>query len=345
MKKRLFLIILAILTILLYLFFPRSSDKLVYIPKTNFISTLKGQNIPLNIIDIYFLKFLEPKSGWVRVDENTNKFKLIYQIIHNKREKTRKMVMFEGETIKDFIKTIAKQANLDKNRLLKIYYQLAPYKEASILAGKYDIPYNTTEYSTIFYMINKSTDFYKNFAKKHNIKFPSSEFKKYLIIASILEKETANYDEMPLISAVIHNRLKKGMKLQIDATLNYGKYSHRIITSKVIKKDNSKFNTYKFKGLPPEPIASVSKTALNAAFNPADVDYLYFVKKPDGKHYFSSHYSKHLKGVKKYKNNLRKLKKLYSLMAKPINLKLPMPIRKIYLPTIHIKHSTLHSSK
>ena len=98
---------------------------------------------------------------------------------------------------------------------------------------------------------------------------------------------------MPLISAVIQNRLKKGIKLQMDATLNYGKYSHTAITPAIIKHDLSKYNTYKNKGLPPEPIGSVSKVSLLSAFLPERVDYLYFVKKPHGGHIFSKTYKQH----------------------------------------------------
>ena len=328
MKIAIKTILLIIIGFLIYILFPITTDKLIYIPSANskyFNKTLYIQNTPLNSFDIEILKLLKIKKGWVRVKENTNRYKLFKELLNNKREKTRKMVMYGGDTIENFTKTVAKQAKLDQKKLLSIYHKLSPFKEAGILARKYNIPYHATEYSTIAYMVNKTDSFYKDTAKKYKVDFLSKEFKDRLIIASIIEKETQNYNEMPLISAVIHNRLKKGIKLQMDATLNYGKYSHRIITPKVIKSDNSRYNTYKYKGLPPEPICSVSKTALQSAFEPKRVDYLYFVKTPKGTHIFTKKYKKHLKRVKIYKDNLRKLRarKIARLIRRRIRIYIP----------------------
>ncbi len=317
--------------------FPTTTDKLIYIPPKNdkeFKTTLYLQHSPLTTLDISIIKLLNIKEGWVRVNPKTNRYKLFTELINNPREKTRKMVMYGGDTIENFIKTISKQANLDRNKLLDIYHKLSPFKEGGILAGRYNIPYKATEYSTIAYMVNKSNNFFKKIAKRYNVDFLSKEFKDRLIIASIIEKETQDYNEMPLISAVIQNRLKKGLKLQMDATLNYGKNSHKIVTSHTIKSDNSRYNTYKFKGLPPEPICSVSKVALISAFLPKKVDYLYFVKTPKGGHIFSKEYKKHIKRVKRYKANLRKIrsKKITKLIHKRF---------KIYIPNARIEPKVL----
>lgn len=324
------ILLLFIIALLIYLIFPHKSDKLIYIPKQNskyYKTTLQTQNTPLNSFDILILKLLKPKEGWVRVSDNTNRLKLFKEILNNKREKTRTMVMYGGDTIEHFSKIIAKQANLDINKLLKIYHKLSPFKEGGIIAKRYKIPYNATEYSVISYMVNKSNNFFKEAAKRYKVDFLSKEFKDKLIIASIIEKETQDYSEMPLISAVIQNRLKKGIRLQMDATLNHGKQSHTIITPQIIKSDNSKYNTYKFKGLPPEPLGSVSKIALISAFLPKKVDYLYFVKQPNGKHIFSKVYKKHLKSVKVYKDNLKKLraKKIAKIVKRNINIDIPNP--------------------
>jgi len=335
-------ILLFIIALAIYFIMPRSSDKLLYIPPKNdkyFNDSIKLQNIPLNSFDTFLLKFKNFKPGWIRIDKPTvSKYKLFKKILSNKREKTRKMVMFGGDTIDNFAKTISKQAKLDKNRLINTYNELSPFKEAGILAQKYDIPFNTSEHSTISYMIYKTNSFYKNLAQKEGVEFLSDKFKKKLIIASIIEKETQDYQEMPLIAAVIENRLKKDMKLQVDAALNYGKNSHKIISSDTIKKDNSKFNTYKHKGLPPQPIGSISKVALISAFMPAKVDYLYFVKNPKGGHIFSKNYKKHIQKVKVYKDNLSKLraKKLYKLLRKNLKVKLPnlSPSVKLIIPKI-----------
>ena len=324
------IILLIIIAVLIYLIFPLKSDKLIYIPKqTNkyYSSNLKTQDTPLNSLDILILKLLKPKDGWVRVSDNTNRLKLFKEILNNPREARRVMVMYGGDTIKHFTKTIAKQAKLDSKKLLKIYYKLSPFKEGGIVAGRYQIPYNATEHSVMSYMVNRSNNFFKAVAKRYNVDFLSKDFKDKLIIASIIEKETQDYNEMPLISAVIQNRLKKGIRLQMDATLNHGKHSHTVITPQIIKSDKSKYNTYKYKGLPPEPLGSVSKIALISAFLPKKVDYLYFVKKPKGGHIFSKEYKKHLKRVKRYKNNLKKIraKKIAKLIKQNIKLNIPNP--------------------
>jgi UPF0755 protein len=104
---------------------------------------------------------------------------------------------------------------------------------------------------------------------------------------------------MPLVSSVIHNRIEKGMLLQMDGTLNYGKYSHVKVTSKRIKEDSSVFNTYKNKGVPSIPVCNVSFDAIRAAVFPAKTSYLYFMKNKNNKHDFSSNYSTHLRNIKR----------------------------------------------
>ncbi len=275
------------------------------------------QDIPLNNLDTIIFKHFNIKEGWIRSDTLLNKYDLFRLALAPKKEKTRKMVMYKGETIEEFAKQIAKQANLNAKKILQIYFTKAPYKEGSIIATTYRIPYKTNESATISYMLAKSYAIFNEYAKSKKIKFPSKEFKRYLIIASIIEKETSNINEMPLIASVIYNRLKKGLKLQMDATLNYKQYAHRIITPSIIKNDKSHYNSYKFKGLPPEPLGAVSIAALNAAFFPAKSNYLYFVKQGNH-HLFSSSYKKHLAKVKIYKKNLRLKKRVHNLIKKSI---------------------------
>ena len=325
---------------MIYLLIPLKSDKLIYIPSAkdkDFNQAIKLQDTPLNSFDLAILRVFKIKSGWVRVSTPINRYKLYQVLLNAKREPTRKVVMYGGDTILNFSKTVAKQTNLNVDKLIKAYEELSPFYEAGILAQKYDIPYNTTEHSLMSYMINKTNSYYKNLAKKEGVDFYSKAFKNKLIIASIIEKETQNYKEMPLISAVIQNRLKKGMKLQMDATLNHGKYSHTVITPTIIKYDLSKYNTYRNKGLPPEPIGSVSKVALLSAFLPANVDYLYFVKKPKGGHIFSKTYKKHQGRVKIYKDNLARKRLIYKLINRKIDIKFPIIVPKVHIPVYKSK--------
>ena len=102
---------------------------------------------------------------------------------------------------------------------------------------------------------------------------------------------------MPFVSSVIDNRIKKGMRLQMDGTLNYGEYSHQKVTAARIRNDKTPYNTYKNKGLPLYPVCNVSKEAIDAAINPARTDYLYFVRGKNGEHIYSSYFSTHHKNI------------------------------------------------
>ncbi len=108
-----------------------------------------------------------------------------------------------------------------------------------------------------------------------------------LIIASMVEKETLAPDERPLVAAVIYNRLKAHMPLGIDATIRYGL---NVPGTQALRESqlnsNNPYNTRKFAGLPPGPIANPGLASIQAAAHPAKVDYLYFVRKPDKVHHF-----------------------------------------------------------
>lgn len=114
-----------------------------------------------------------------------------------------------------------------------------------------------------------------------------------LTLASIVEKEARLAEERPVISAVYHNRLKIGMLLQADPTVQYALGKH---VDRVLYRDlevDSRYNTYKHTGLPPGPIASPGAASIEAALYPADVPYLYFVAHPDGHHEFRQTFSEH----------------------------------------------------
>ncbi len=126
---------------------------------------------------------------------------------------------------------------------------------------------------------------------------------KTLTLASMIEKEAKARDEKPLISAVFHNRLKKGMSLDCDPTIIYGTGS---FSSPIKKSDISTYtpyNTYTFKGLPKGPICNPDKNSIIAALHPAPVDYLYFVSKNDGTHVFSKDMKTHNHFVTMYQRS------------------------------------------
>lgn len=115
-------------------------------------------------------------------------------------------------------------------------------------------------------------------------------------IASMVEREAQVADERALVAAVIWNRLRVGMRLQIDATIQYALGETKPVLSYDDLKIDSPYNTYTHDGLPPTPIANPGLASLQAAANPAKVDYLYYVARADGtgKHYFSKSYEEFL---------------------------------------------------
>jgi UPF0755 protein len=114
-------------------------------------------------------------------------------------------------------------------------------------------------------------------------------------LASIVEKEARVPDERPLIAAVYCNRLREGMLLQADPTVQYalGQHVDRVLYSHL--ETASPYNTYRHPGLPPGPIASPGTASLEAALYPADVPYLFFVARPDGRHEFRTTFAEHTK--------------------------------------------------
>ncbi len=122
-------------------------------------------------------------------------------------------------------------------------------------------------------------------------------------LASIVEKETARPEERPTVAAVYLNRLRIGMGLQCDPTVIYalqkaGRYDGNL-TRESLQFD-SPYNTYRYTGLPPGPIAAPGRASLEAALNPASVDYLYFVSRNDGTHVFSKSYDEQRKNVEAF---------------------------------------------
>ena len=107
-------------------------------------------------------------------------------------------------------------------------------------------------------------------------------------IASMIEREAKVDSERPLIASVIYNRLRIGMPLEIDATIEYALPQHKTALSYADLDIDSPYNTYKHAGLPPTPISNPGKASLDAAFHPASTPFLYYVYKGEGHHAFST---------------------------------------------------------
>lgn len=123
-----------------------------------------------------------------------------------------------------------------------------------------------------------------------------------LILATLVEKETAVPKERGMVAGVYANRLEMGMRMQADPTIIYGigKEFNGDITRSDIRNKKNKYNTYQHRGLPPGPICSPGLEAMKAAVTPAKHNYLFFVARGDGSHKFSTTLKEHNKAVRKY---------------------------------------------
>lgn len=135
-----------------------------------------------------------------------------------------------------------------------------------------------------------------------------TELERTVIVASIVEKETAVAEERPLVAGVYYNRLEKKIALDADPSIIYAELLAGTYTGALHHDDmrfNSPYNTYKHAGLPPGPIASPGKSALEAAMHPAQSDYLYFVADAQGHHRFARTIEEHNKNVAAYRRAVR----------------------------------------
>ncbi|HEV3087419.1 MAG TPA: endolytic transglycosylase MltG [Candidatus Elarobacter sp.] len=119
-------------------------------------------------------------------------------------------------------------------------------------------------------------------------------------IASLIEREGKVDQDRPLIASVIYNRLRLGMPLEVDASIEYTFPEHHDVITKRDLQIDSPYNTYRHTGLPPTPIANPGKASLDAAFRPAKTDYLYYVAKPDGHSAFAKTLQEHNANVERY---------------------------------------------
>jgi UPF0755 protein len=268
----------------------------------NIISQLTKKGYELSVIDSYILRLMgSPQSGWIHIGKNEiNRIDFLYRLT-NAKAMIHKVTLIPGETSTLFFRLLSKNLKLDETKLEKYYHEFSPYPEAGIYADTYYVPYGIREKHLMHFLIRESEKKYQNISEKIYGNYNKKQWLQVLTIASIIQEEAANTAEMPIVSSVIHNRLNKNMRLQMDGTLNYGEFSHIKVTPERIKNDLSPFNTYKHKGLPPSPIGSVSIAAIKAAIKPAKTNYLYFMKNKEGVHDFSHSFKKHRKNIQQAK--------------------------------------------
>jgi UPF0755 protein len=290
-----------IVSFMTYLFSTVTSPKIVYIPQGSVfksISHLQKEGVNLYKVDAFVLRVLgQPQQGWIDIkEEKMPRIEYLYRLTTAKAA-TRQVTLIPGETTIIFLQQLADNLSLDLDRLKKAYEKHAPYPEGNFVPDTYSIPNGISEEDLILHLLNESSDTMKNWAKELDNSYDEKKWLQIVTKASVIQKEAASLSDMPYVSSVIDNRLQKGMRLQMDGTLNYGEYSHQKVTARRIRTDKTPYNTYKNKGIPSFPVCNVSKEAIVAALKPARTDYLYFVRGKNGEHIYSSYFSTHRKNI------------------------------------------------
>ena len=295
--------LIIVLSFMYYLNKPIHSPRVLYVPQgsiNKIISQMQHNHYDVGKLDSLVLRLLgSPQSGWIDMQTTYNtKADFLYKLTTAKAA-LQNIILIPGETTYIFLNQLSENLFLERKKLQKEYDKQSSIEEGAFVPDTYKIPIGITEAEIIHILLKHS----KNKMKAFSIKiFGSVNRKKwlhYVAVASIIQKESANIEEMPLVSSVIYNRLKRGMKLQMDGSLNYGKYSHIRVTPKRIREDKSIYNTYRNKGVPKIPVCNVSFDAIRAAIFPKKTKYLYFMKSKKGTHDFTCNYSTHLSNIRR----------------------------------------------
>ncbi|RMD86416.1 MAG: endolytic transglycosylase MltG [Candidatus Dadabacteria bacterium] len=226
----------------------------------------------------------------------------------------KRTVLFrEGESIRVLGSLVEKAGLVSKEEFNKVLYDPKIIKLAGLGAGSFEgylFPdtYHFTKPITpkqiIWTMLEKGEKVWTPAFQRRADELRMTRHE-ILTLASMIEKESGNKDEQPLISSVFHNRLAKGMKLESDPTAVYAIPG---FSGKILKKHlkvSTPYNTYIIYGLPPGPICNPGLSAIKAALYPADTTYLYFVADGRGGHIFSSTLAEHKRAVEFYRRRRR----------------------------------------
>ena len=230
----------------------------------------------------------------------------IFEIFKKGKVYLHKVTIFEGATLWEIAEILEKNNITSRKKFLslatnEVYVKKLGFPGPTLEGYLYPETYFFAKDSSPELVIKVMTDKFKEVWRELEPLAREKGFsmKEVVTLASIVEKEAFYEDEKPLIAAVYLNRLKKGMPLQADPTINYALKKFRRLTYKDYYGVKSPYNTYLHNELPPTPIGNPSKSSMLAVLRPAKVKYLYFVANGDGRHIFSRTYKEHLAAIAK----------------------------------------------
>lgn len=258
------------------------------------------------------------RAGNFTLSKNMNTEELLEVLIKGgKSINTVNITIIEGLTLQETAKSIADQLGLNYETLVSLMENADKYRtdyqflmdnpnikdfQGYLLPETYNVYKNSDEEAIVKMLVAQFDEFYKKEMLPLLGKNSKLNMESVVNLASIVEKEAVLAEERDEVAKTFLNRLDINMKLQSCATVNYARGEWKERLSNEDTKIDSPFNTYVVVGLPPTPINSPGKESIKAVLMPADVDYLYFVAKGDGSHYFSNNYEDHIAAKNKYLN-------------------------------------------
>jgi UPF0755 protein len=296
---------------------PSSTSKIDIIKTFNSKGLLKPAWMYIILTKSYsFITNHQIVAGVYRILPNNTNFQILKAIFSGKQLYIVKITFPEGITIYDFASIASKKLGIDSSKFIHLASNDSLLKARNINARNvegYLFP-NTYLFRwkcPITEIIDKLLDSQEDIWNKRFAQFAQDNDKlkhEILTLASIIEAETPVVSEKKRIAGVYHNRLKLGMLLQADPTIQYAMKSKNKISRQSLEL-NSLYNTYKYYGLPPGPINSPSISSIDAAFNPENHNYIYFVAVGDGsgKHNFAKNFAEHRTNINVYRHNKKKI--------------------------------------
>lgn len=242
----------------------------------------------------------------------------IIRILEAGKVLVHKVTIPEGATVRQIATLFEKEGLVDRDRFLEmtmdptvasLYVPEADTLEGFLFPDTYYFIRGIEGEEIIETIVQR---FFRAFTRQDELRARElgMSLRQIVTLASIIEKEAVVDEEKQIIAGVFYNRLQRGMRLQADPTVLYGRSRNRRgrIRTRDLRARNP-YNTYVQNGLPPGPIASPGEAALKAALYPARVKYLYFVSKNDGTHQFSRTLKEHVRAVRKYQQRKKSPRK------------------------------------
>lgn len=247
------------------------------------------------------------KAGTYLIAPQTTLIDLLKQIVSGE-EYQFSITFVEGTTLKEWLSQLRAHPHIKSSLTENIEQELSLYLssdkkklEGLFYPNTYAFTNNTEDKILLKQAYQKMQSHLELLWENRASNLPYKNSYEALIMASIIEKETAQTEEYAIISSVFVNRLRKKMRLQTDPTVIYGLGEHyKGDITRAHLKQKTPYNTYRIKGLPPTPIAMPGLGAIKATLNPANTEYLYFVSNGDGYHTFSKNLADHNKAVRAY---------------------------------------------